>query len=128
MGTDWGAHGVVALPDRKNLAVCCHGEVYPAGANDPADWETIIGGIGTPPIVLEDLALVLFVYFTDIVAWGPTGHAWKTDRPGQLVYDDLKVEEIVRRHAPGHRVIASGNHPSVPSGLKHRPERGDPAG
>lgn len=106
MSTNWGAHGVVALPDRKNLAVCCHGEVYRACAENPGDWETIVSGVETPPIVLEALELVLFVCFTDIVAWGRPGKAWQTDQPGQLVYDDLRVERI-----EGDTLQATGSSP-----------------
>jgi hypothetical protein len=66
-------------------------------------WVT---GVETPPTVLEALELVLFVCFTDIVAWGRPGKAWQTDQPGQLVYDDLRVERI-----EGDTLQATGSSP-----------------
>jgi hypothetical protein len=44
---------------------------------------------------------VLFLGFTNILAWGPCGHAWDTDR---LVHDDLEVVS-----ATGHVLTIRGS-------------------
>jgi hypothetical protein len=82
--TLWRAAGILRVPLRSR-------------------WVT---GVETPPIVLEALQLVLFVCFTDIVAWGRARKAWQTDQPGQLVYDDPRVEKI-----EGDTLQATGSSP-----------------
>jgi hypothetical protein len=85
--SDWGAHGVVALPDRVNFVACVYGDAYRVRADDPSDWEELTTStLAHAPIVLPGHELVLFVHFNYIVAWGPHGAAWETD---MVVYDDL---------------------------------------
>ena len=82
-----GAHGVVALPDRRSLAVASHGTVYRVRADTPEDWEEIMAGVQSDPLVIEPLELVLILDFTSVIAYGDDGRAWETE---QLVWDDLR--------------------------------------
>jgi hypothetical protein len=93
----------IALPDRQSFAVVSNGDGYIVRADDPSRWETIGYGVSQPPVVIPQMNLVLFPWFTSIVAWGPDGQAWETDT---TIYDDLEIKAVI-----GSRLLITGSEP-----------------
>jgi hypothetical protein len=93
----------VAMPDRRSIVVVSNGTGYRVAVDDPTDWETLPVAIVKPPISIGYLNLVLFLWFTDIVAWGTTGKAWETHT---TIADDLEVTVIV-----GTQLFMTGSDP-----------------
>lgn len=83
-----GGTCAVALPDRKTVAVLGGGAGYRVAAADPLEWEEIAAGGLATPLIVEQLELVVFLDYTDAMAYGPDGLAW---RSGRLAWDDLQA-------------------------------------
>jgi hypothetical protein len=94
----------VALPDRGSIAVVCGGASYRVAARDPRDWAEIAPVVVRAAVVLPASDLVLFLGFTQIVAWGASGHTWDT---GPLVHDDLRIVSVT-----GHVLTITGSSPA----------------
>lgn len=87
-----GASGAVALPDRRTLAVLSNGSVYQVAASDPLQWEEpAVATAVRDPVVVEELGIVVFVGYTDLLAYGRDGLVWASER---LVWDDLRVVRV----------------------------------
>jgi hypothetical protein len=80
---------VTALPDRETFAVISDGDAYRVWASEPGHWSEISPGGGySEPLTLPELELVVLADFTTLVAYGPSGPVWESER---LVWDDLRV-------------------------------------
>ena len=81
----------VALPDRESIAVISAGTAFRVWARDPERWEELSPGGVQQPVVVDALKLVLLVEHTTILAYGPGGLAWESER---LVSDDLEAVAV----------------------------------
>ena len=100
---DGGRSHAVAMPDRRSIVVVSKGTGYRVAVDEPTDWETLPVPIVKPPVSIGYINLVLFLWFTDIVAWGVTGKAWETHT---TIADDLEVTGIL-----GSKLFMTGSDP-----------------
>jgi hypothetical protein len=83
--------------------VLSNGTGYRVAVDDPTDSETLPVPIVKPPISIRYIDLVLFLWFTDILAWDVTGKAWETHT---TIADDLEVTGIL-----GSKLFMTGSDP-----------------
>lgn len=90
-----GLSGVYACPSPNHLCVVVDGEAYLTDVERPRDGAVVAHDQVGQVVAVEGRPLLLLVRFIDIVALGPQGIVWKSQR---LAVDDLRV------------VHASGDH------------------
>jgi hypothetical protein len=86
-----GLRGAFTTPEPHLLAVVVNGLAYLLDARSPGIPAQIVHDQIHEVVPITDPPLLLFVRFFDMVAFGPTGLAWKTPR---LCVDDLAVREV----------------------------------
>lgn len=86
-----GTDGVFPTPDRNQLCVLVNGHAYLVRVDLPAKGALTPGDDVQHVTAALDPPLLLLVSFTNIVAVGPGGIAWRSPR---LVLDDLRVQEV----------------------------------
>ncbi len=96
---------VIGWPDEKSLCVVKTGTGCLVRTDDPAKTSEIDAFPITNVLAIPDRNLVVFADFTDLIAYGPDGIAW---RSGRVALDDL---EIIR--AEGDVLHAAGFFGSV---------------
>lgn len=79
---------VLSFPSPDHLCVVSRGAGYVVRAADPTDWYEIEAFpiFDARPVVERDL--LLFSDFTTVVAYGPNGLVWKTER---MSWDGLRI-------------------------------------
>jgi len=79
---------VIGWPDEKSLCVVKTGARCLVRTDDPTNTSEIDAFPITDVLVIPDHDLVVFADFTDLVAYGPAGIAW---RSGRVALDDVEI-------------------------------------
>jgi len=86
-----GISGIFTTPSPDRLCVVARGEGYFISASTPTTWEPVQA---TPIIDVRPIraqGVIVFASYTDLVAYGPAGIKWRTQR---LTWDNLKITEV----------------------------------
>ena len=125
-----GLTAMFSCPDGRSLCIVAAGNGYIVRADDPRCWQKL----PALPIIdarsIKDRQLLVFADFTKLVAYGPQGLVWITER---LSYDGITISEVTSDNirgiawdAPNLSSVAfsvdlgSGKHTGGPSRLSPR--------
>jgi hypothetical protein len=90
--------GILTTPDPQRLCVIARGGGYFVNANDPTSWERVQA---QPIIDVRQIAkqqMIVFADFTRLVAYGPEGKKWKSDRLG---WDGVRITDVTDKVIKG---------------------------
>jgi hypothetical protein len=90
--------GVFSCPDRRSLCVVSAGRGYIVRADDPRVWQEVPCEPIDDVVLSREAGLILFTDFDHLIAYGPDGLAWETERTS---WDGLWVTEVTREHVRG---------------------------
>jgi len=97
-----GASGLFTTPDPGRLCAVSNGAGYWVSAIDPTRWESVT----VYPIVdirpIHAHGIIVFADFTRLVAYGPNGIKWATER---LAFDSLRIVEVTGSSIRGEYTI-----------------------
>jgi hypothetical protein len=79
---------VIGWPDEKSLCVVKAGNGCLVRTDDPTETSEIDAFPITDVLAIADRDLVVFADFTDLIAYGPDGIAW---RSGRVALDELDI-------------------------------------
>jgi len=86
-----GVSGLFSTPDPRRFCVVAGGTGYLVTASDPKLYENIEIRPITDIRLIPTHNLIVFADFTRLLAYGPHGREWKSDR---IAWDGLKIREI----------------------------------
>jgi hypothetical protein len=95
-----GVSALSATPSRRHLVAVADGLAYVVDTENPGDGAIIVSDM-VRQVVPVETDLLLVVATLDMVALGPEGPVWQTER---LVVDDLRVEAASREG-----IVATGD-------------------
>ncbi|HWD37619.1 MAG TPA: hypothetical protein VG944_02140 [Fimbriimonas sp.] len=86
-----GVTGIYATPNPRKLCVVGKGAGYFVSVDDPSNWEEV----RVEPILdvrgIPSTSLMIFADFTRMIAHGPEGLCWETER---LSWDGFEITEV----------------------------------
>ncbi len=93
-----GITKVLSMPNPTTLCVVARGAGYLVSVEDPLSWQLVkaVPIIDVRPV--PSLRIVVFANFTELVAYGADGIAWRTKR---LAWDSLKLTRVTETTAFG---------------------------
>jgi len=97
--SDQVVSAVCSCPDPDSLCAVAGGYAYVVQAADPTQWFRIEQRPVVDLTVVHVLQLLLFTGFTTIIALGPSGLAWTTER---LSWEGITISEIRGEKLLGH--------------------------
>ncbi len=93
---------VYSCPDGKSLCVVASGGGYIVKADDPLQWVEIPLMWVEEVRVLSEQRLLVFRDWTNLLAYGPDGLAWETER---IAMDKLTIEAVEGYILRGRAVV-----------------------
>lgn len=98
-GEAWrGKTGVYTHPDARSICVVCRGDGYVVRVDQPTRQHEVLAHPVFDVRAIPALGLLVFVDYTELVAYGAAGLVW---RSGRLGLDRVRIMDIVadRIHA-----------------------------
>src|SRR5262245_16457519 len=107
-GTPRVVSGIFSMPSPRHFCVVVGGAGYLVEAAAPSNWSPIRAHPVRDFRSIPAANLVVFATYIDLVAYGPAGIKWETER---LTHDDLAITEVTDTHIRG-----VGSHYARPEG------------
>lgn len=101
-------NGIYSCPDETRVCVISNGKGYIVNSLIPEDYQELKIFPIKEVIQVCTCNLLLFVDFTNIIAWGDTGQIWVSDR---ISLDGLKITNLDSKYIYGncwHPAISDG--------------------
>lgn len=99
---------VGGTPDQLRICVVAAGAAYIVHSTDPSQWELLSLFPVTQVWPAPQQNCLLFGGFTNVLAYGPAGVIWQSDR---VCWDELKIRRVNE-----DRIEGTGYDPTDPSG------------
>lgn len=84
-------NGVFSMPDSSSICIVSSGEGYLVRIDHPTNWEEIRCHPIWDVRLIPEKKLILFADYSHIVAYGPKGLAWRSDR---LSWEGLQIRQV----------------------------------